>query len=206
MISIGAIIVIALVIGLVALIYLNVIRLLQSETTSSITKVAVCVLLIILVVLPGYLLLALRRTPPAQAISDVLDITDASRQLSIRSIRMPAPAYISGRGTIEKSYASIVSVDVANDSDQERCLGLEYYTDSGSIGPYSPGVTSAAMIVPVPANWAGELQFPLRHLRFVAGGYVRLTLAKCKTATSQVVFLPPESEQLFEKKYDIVSE
>jgi len=119
---------------------------------------------------------------------------------------MPAPVYVSGRGTIEKIYTSIVSVDVVNDSDQETYVGLEYYTDSGSIGPYSPGATRGAKIVSVPANWAGELQFPLRHLRFVAGGSIKLTLAKCQTADSTVEFLSPDSEPLFERKYDMVPE
>ncbi|MCP4614430.1 MAG: hypothetical protein GY845_37585 [Planctomycetes bacterium] len=150
--------------------------------------------------------MSLRSTPPAQAISDILDTTDASGELSIRSIRMPAPAYVSGKGTIEKFYMSIVAVDVANNSGQEVCLGFEYYADSGSIGPYSPGSSTGAEIVAVPPNWAGVLRFPLRHSRFVAGDNVRLTLATCQTPASKVSSLPPGSETLFEKKYNMVSE
>jgi hypothetical protein len=98
---------------------------------------------------------------------------------------------------------SVVAVDVTNDSDQETYLGLEYYADSGSIGPYSPGASSGARVLAVPAKWSGKLQFPLNHLRFVGGGYIRLTLAKCKASGSEALSLPPDSERFFEKKYDI---
>jgi len=206
MISIAGFIIVALILGLFVLILLIVIHLLLSKTISPITKTVVGLFLIIAVLLSGYLFVLLRSTPPAQAISDVLDITDASGELSIRSIRMPEPAYVDGKGTIEKFYMSNVKVDVANNSGQEVCLGLEYYADSGSIGPYSPGVSMGAKIVAVHPNWAGVLRFPLRHPRFIAGSYVRLTLAICQRPESKVSSLPPGSEILFKKKYNMVSE
>ena len=154
--------------------------------------------------LTGLLTGAASCTPPARPISDVLHITDASQKLSIRSIAMPAPSYVSGEGSIEKSYTSVVAVDVANDSDQEAYLCLKYYADSGSIGLYSPGASGGATVVAVPPKWSGKLQFPLKHFRFVGGGYIELTLAKCRASGSETDLLPPDSERLFEKKYDIV--
>jgi hypothetical protein len=199
-----------LIIGVFVVIVLGVVRLLQANTLSTGAKVSIALVLILVTVagigMTGLGVHRLSQTPPAQAIADDLDLVDLSGQLRVRGLRMPAPDYVIGVGSIEKRHVSTVMVDVANDSSGEIYLGLEYYTRSGSIGPYSPGATWGAEFVTVPANWTGALQFPIRHLRFVAGGHVRITLAKCKIAQPQSLFLPPDAEQLFEKKYVMVAE
>lgn len=205
MTSVAGILIIAFTVGFAVLVLLCVARLLRSETTSRLAKRVVCLLAVFLMVLSANFVVRLQSTPTALPINDVLDVTDASGGLSIRSVRMPAPTYVSGTGTIGKSHVSGVTVEVANHSDQEVYLGLDYYTESGSSGLYSPGATAGAKVVPVPANWTGELQFPLCHLRFMGGGYIRIVLARCKTAAAQGVSLPAGSEQLFEKKYEMVA-
>ena len=204
--SIGAIIIIAVVIGFILLILFGLFRLLKPEKPDALYIGTVVLVIGVIIVLIGCLIFRLRITPPAQGISDVLDVADASGQLLIRSVRMPAPTYTGGKGTAEKTYESILTVDVMNRSDQELYLGMEYYMDAGSIGPYSPGARAGAKVIAVPANWAGELQFPLPHLRFVEGGSINLTFAKCEKAASEALFRLPDAEQLHEKKYVMVPE
>jgi len=204
-IGILGLVILALVVGLLLLTLSGILRFLQLQTTSTMTKIIVSFLTIVAALLCVYSVIHLRRIPPANGVSDDLRVTDSAGQLVIASIRMPAPDYASGSGIIEKSYTSIVSIDVTNNSEQEANVGLEYYTDSGSIGPYSPGATWGTEIVSVPASWTGELEFPVHHLRFVRGGHVAFTLAKCRTAT-EVVRLSPDSEKLFEGRYDMVIE
>jgi hypothetical protein len=152
-----------------------------------------------------YVLISIQSTPQAKSISDEPKITDATQQLSIQSIAMPAPAYLSGDGVIEKTHTSVVAVEVANSSDQELYLGMWYYANSGSMGFYKPGAYSGERILPVPANWSGQLEFPLRHLRFVKEGKLRLTFAKCFGPSPEHSF-PIGEEPLFEKTYDMVSQ
>ena len=201
-----AVIVALVVLGVCILIIAVSVSIFRSEEVGAIAKAIIGLVLIALAALPACIIIRLRSTPPAQQIRDVLHIADASQQLLVRSIEMPAPSYLSGKGWIEKSYTSVVAVDVTNNSDQETYLGLEYYADSGSIGPYSPGAAARARVLAVPPKWSGKLEFPLNHPRFVGGGYIKVTLAKCKAPGSETLFLPPDSERLFEKKYDIAPE
>jgi len=205
-VSIVAIVIAVLGLGLVVAVLANAVRLLLSDSAGTVIKVAIAVLLVTVVSLTASLALRIGRTPPTRAINDVVEVTDASGELTITAIRMPAPTYDSGEGAIEKRHTATVTVEVANDSTQAIFLGLEYYTDAGLIGIYSPGAGSGAEIASVAAGWAGELQYPLRHHRFVAGGCIRMRLAKCKNAKTNGLSLPRDAELLFEKTYDVVCE
>ena len=186
--------------------FVALVLILQSKLIGKIAKTVVSVILITLIASPLLVIIPLRRTPAALPINDVINVTDESQQLSIVAIEMPAPTYRTGEGFIEKAYSSTITVHVMNNSDQQVCLGLQYHTHSGSIGPYSPGATSASRVIAIDANWSGDLQFPIRHHRFVKGGYIKLSLVKCKAPYSGTLVLPPGSKLIFEKKYDMVSE
>lgn len=203
--SIGLVIAAAIAVCLVVLIISASVSILQSERTGLVAKSAVVLALVVLIALPVYILTRLQRTPPARAISDAVSAIDASDQLAVTFIAMPAPLYAAGTGTIEKTYASKVVVDVSNTSDREVYVGLEYYANAGLIGLYSPGATQGASIVVVRPNWSGKLRFPLRHTRFVPGGHVKLALSLCTTAASGPRALPAGSELLLEKTYHMVA-
>ncbi len=206
MFSIIGIIVVVIVIILYILLFVALTLTMKSKMIGTILKAVICLILITLIASPLLIIIPLRRTPAALPINDVINITDESQQFSIISIKMPAPTYLSGEGIIGKTYTSMVTVHVMNNSDQQVCLGLEYYADSGSIGPYSPGAASSSKVVAIDANWAGDLQFPIRHPRFVKGGYIKLSLVKCKGPYSRTLVIPPGSKFLFEKKYNMVSD
>lgn len=206
MFGIIRIIVFVTAISLYIFLFVALVLTLQSKLIGAITKAFVCAILIFLIASPLTVIIPLRRTPAALPINDVINITDESQQLTIVSVEMPAPAYLSGEGIIEKTYSSTITVHVKNNSDRQAYLGLRYYADSGSIGPYSPGATSSSMVLAIDANWAGDLQFPIRHHRFVKGGNIQLSLAKCKASYSGTLILPPGSDLLFEKKYYMVSD
>ncbi|MHC4085726.1 MAG: hypothetical protein ACYSWZ_04925 [Planctomycetota bacterium] len=162
---------------------------------------------LLLVALVSCIFLLLRSTPPAQGISESLDEQDTSGQLSLKSISMPAPIYKRIIPLLEKTYSSTLALEVANSSDHEAYLGLQYYADSGRISYYSPGAISGARILTVPANWTGVLNFPIRHLRFVYGGNIQITIARCKKAVQdKSVHLPQDSETIIKKKYVLVPE
>jgi len=192
MFSIIGIIVVVIVIILYILLFVALTLTMKSKMIGTILKAVICLILITLIASPLLIIIPLRRTPAALPINDVINITDESQQFSIISIG--------------KTYTSMVTVHVMNNSDQQVCLGLEYYADSGSIGPYSPGAASSSKVVAIDANWAGDLQFPIRHPRFVKGGYIKLSLVKCKGPYSRTLVIPPGSKFLFEKKYNMVSD
>lgn len=206
MFGIIGIIVFVIVISLYIFLFVALILTLNSKIIGAITKAFVCAILIFLIASPLIVIIPLRRTPAALPINDVINITDESQQLTIVAVEMPAPDYLSGEGIIEKKYSSTVTVHVKNNSDQQVCLGLRYYANSGSIGPYSPGASSTSRVLAIDANWAGDLQFPIRHHRFVKGGNIQLSLVKCEAKYSGALVLPPGSKPLFEKKYYMVSE
>jgi len=206
MFGIIGIIIVGIVICLYIFLFVALALILKSKLIGTITKAVVSVILITLIASPVFIIIPLRRTPAALPINDVINIADESQQLSIVAIEMPAPTYLSGEGIIEKTYTSTVTVHVMNNSDQQVCLGLNYYAHSGSIGPYSPGAASSSKVVSIDANWAGDLQFPIVHPRFVKGGYIKLHFVKCKAQYSGTRVLPPGSKFLFEKKYNMVSE
>ena len=195
--------------GIVIILYISLFVALaltmKSKMIGTIFKTFIALILITLIASPVLMIITLRETPAALPINDVINITDESQQLSIVSIEMPAPAYLSGQGIIEKTYRSTFTVHVVNNSDQQVYLGLQSYADSGSIGPYSPGVTSSSQVIAIGANWAGELQFPIVHHRFVKGGYIKLTFVKCKAPYSGTHVIPQGSKFLYEKKYNMVS-
>ena len=147
----------------------------------------------------------IRVTPPPQAISETVETSDSLGELTIRSFRMPAPDYSSGEGKTESLHTSTLTVDVVNDSAQEAFLGLYYQANGGMIGKYSPGMLAITLIRPVPANWAGEIEFPLRHTRFVGGGYFDFAFARCPSANPVKNFLPEDSEIFLEKKCNMVA-
>ncbi len=206
MFGIIGIIIVGIVISLYIFLFVALALIFQSKLIGAITKAVISVILITLIASPVFIIILLRRTPDALPINDVINITDESQQLSIVAIEMPAPTYLSGEGIIEKTYPTTVTVNVMNNSDQQVCLGLQSYANSGSIGPYSPGAASSSKVVAIDADWAGDLQFPIVHPRFVKGGYIKLTLVKCKAPYSGTLVLPPGSKFLFEKKYNMVSE
>ncbi len=137
-------------------------------------------------------------------IDEKLKVTDKAGELTINSLYMPSP---NGKGLIGTNKVTVY-VDVTNNSEKDLYLGLEYYTDSGYIAKvFSPGASSLAQIKKVPANWQGKLEYPIRYNRFVKGGYVKITLARCtgkqNTEEKILAFLPPEEEIIYEKKYNI---
>lgn len=204
--SLIGLIIIGFIITLFIFLFAALLKILQSKLLSTTTKTVIAIILIMVIVSPIFIIIPLHRTPTAIPINDVINITDESQQFSIVAIKMPAPTYHNGEGIIEKTYTSMVTVNVVNNSDQQVCLGLEYYANSGSIGPYSPGSTFTSKVVAIDANWAGDLQFPIIHHRFVKGGYIKLSLAKFKGPYSHTLVIPPGSIFLFEKKYYMVSE
>ena len=146
-----------------------------------------------------------RNTPPALPIKDVVSIKDESQELLIDSIEMPAPTYLSGEGFLAKKYSSIVTINVTNNSNQQVYLGLDSSADSGTLAFYSPGSSHSSKVLAIDPNWSGDLQFPIKHPRFVNGGYIKLTLIKCKELDTDIFYDLPGTI-LFEKKYDMVSE
>jgi len=165
--------------------------------------IALPVILLVLIGLPVWLLFQIQHTPPANAISDTVHVNDASRQLTIHSIAMAAPSYEEGAGHLEKHYKSEVTVDVENSAEETLYLGLEYYSSSGSLGYYSPGGTFGREWLSVPPRWSGPLTFPVRYLRFLRGGSIRLTLYRCSGPNNEGKFEP--STRLFEKSYEMVA-
>ena len=206
MFSIIGIIFFGIIISLYILLFVALTLTMKSKMIGNIFKAVICLILITLIASPVLIIIPLRRTPAALPINDVINITDKSQALSIVSIEMPAPTYLSGQGIIEKTYRSKITVHVMNNSDQQVCLGLHCYANSGSIGPYSPGAASSSKVVAIDANWAGDLQFPIRHPRFVKGGYVKLSLIKCKGPYSRTLVIPPRSKFLYENKYNMISD
>jgi len=206
MFSVIGIIFIGIVIILYIFLFVALALIIKSKMIGTIFKAVIALILITLIASPVFIILPLRRTPAALPINDVINITDESQEFSIVSIEMPAPTYLSGQGVIEKTYRSTVTVHVINDSDRQVYLGLDCYTYSGSIGPYSPGAASSSKVVAIDPNWTGDLQFPIIHHRFVKEGYIKLSLVKCKAPFSGTLVIPPGSKFLYEKKYNMVSD
>jgi hypothetical protein len=162
---------------------------------------------LLLAALVSCILLLLGSTPSAQGISASIDEQDTSGQLSLKSISMPAPTYKRIIPVFEKTYTSTLALEVANSSDHEAYIGLACYADSGRISYYSPGAISGVRILTVPANWTGVLNFPIHHLRFVRGGNIQITIARCKKAVQDKIgHLPQDSETIIKKKYVLVPE
>ena len=165
---------------------------------------------IIIVLVPAmmvsYILLILRITPQAKGISESLNEQDTSGELLLKSINMLPPVYEQIMSVFEKKYSSTLTLEVANSSNHEIYLGLEYYADSGNILFYSPGINSGTKILTVPANWTGELNYPITYRRFVFGGSIKIMIARCKEMEQERLFLPLDSEIILNKQYIIVSE
>jgi len=170
-------------------------------------KIGIFSLLAIVIV--GAVLLPMAKAKESRkllnGIDEKLKVTDKAGELTINSIYMPSP---NGKSLVGTNKVTLY-VDVTNNCEKDIYLGLEYYTDSGTIAKvFSPGATSLAQIKKVPANWQGKLEYPIHHNRFVKGGYVKITLARCagkQTITEKNrVFLPPEEEIIYEKKHNII--
>lgn len=183
----------------------GLILVLKSKLLGVFGKTVLSVILLAIIISPILIVVLLRRTPSALSINDVINISDKSQQLSIVSIEMSAPTYLSGEGFPEKSYSSIVTINVTNNSDQQVYLGLDSYADSGTLAFYSPGSSHSSKVLAIDANWTGELQFPIKHPRFVNGGYIKLTLVKCRELDADIFYDLPGTI-LFEKKYNMVAE
>ena len=164
---------------------------------------------LVTVIVTALILLPMAKTKKNQrlfkGIDEKLKVTDKAGELTINSLYMPSP---NGKSLVGTNKVTMC-VDVTNNSEKDLYLGLEYYTDSGYIAKvFSPGATSLAQIKKVPANWQGKLEYPIYYNRFVKGGYVKITLAKCagkqNMKEKKLAFLPPEVEIIYEKKHNIV--
>ena len=165
---------------------------------------------VLAVIIAAAVLLPMAKTKENQkllkGIDEKLKVTDKAGELTINSLYMPSP---NGKSLVGTNKVTLY-VDVTNNSKKDIYLGLEYYTDSGYIAEvFSPGATSLAQIKKVPANWQGKLEYPIYYNRFVKGGYVKITLARCAgkqiMKEKRLAFLPPEVEVIYEKKHNIVS-
>ncbi|HIJ52460.1 MAG TPA: hypothetical protein HPP66_04820 [Planctomycetes bacterium] len=165
---------------------------------------------VLAILIAGAVLLPMARAEKNQkllrGIDEKLKVTDKAGELTINSLYMPSP---NGKDIIGANKVTMY-VDVTNNSEKDIYLGLEYYTDSGTIAKvFSPGASSLAQIKRVPASWQGKLEYPIYYRRFVKGGYIKITLARC--AGKQIMkekgraVLPPEVEVIYEKKHNIVS-
>lgn len=162
---------------------------------------------VLAVIIAGAVLLPMAKAKENQkalrGIDEKLNVSDKAGELTINSLYMTSP---DGKSLLGNNSVTL-SVGVTNNSQKEIYLGFEYYTDSGTVAKvFSPGASSLAQIRRVASNWQGRIEFPIRYNRFVKGGYVKITLAKCsgnqlKEAT--LAFLPVDSEVLHEKKYVI---
>ena len=46
------------------------------------------------------------------------NVTDSTGEMTVGSIRMPAPDYVAGTGSLEKRYTSIITVRASNQFGQ----------------------------------------------------------------------------------------
>ena len=181
------------------------IKILRTKLLPVPIKIILAMIVFAIIISPLFIVINIRKTPPALPINDVVSIVDESQELLIDSIEMPAPTYISGEGLMEKSYFSIVTVKVKNNSDHKVFLGLQASADSGTLGFYSPGACYSSQVLAIDPNWAGDLQYKIKHTRFVYGGKVKLTLVKCDQLYTDF-FIDLPGTKLFEKKYILVPE
>jgi len=139
-------------------------------------------------------------------INETLNVSDASGQLTIRSIVMPPPK---GKGILKMNSVKL-SLEVTNSSEKDLYLGLEYYEYAGRVGIFYPGAHQGAYIHKVPKNWEGTIDFQIEYIRFVRGGNLQVKLAKCSVSEldyteANIAFLPPNGTEIFfENKYVII--
>jgi len=203
--AIIGLVLICLFILIYAFLVMALIKILRTKLLGVPAKAILALIIFAIIISPLFIVINIRNTPTALPINDVINITDESQELLIDSIEMPAPTYISGKGILTKFYNSIVTIHVTNNSGQQVFLGLQAYADSGTLGFYSPGSCYSSQVIAFDPNWAGDLQYTIKHTKFVYGGKVKLTFVKCdKFYTDFLIDLP--GTKLFEKTYILVPE
>lgn len=135
--------------------------------------------------------------PPIQPIERQIDVTDAEGALAVSGFHLAPPVEGVAR----------LNVRVRNASDEPRYLGVEYYVDAGQVADiFSPGAMSQAMVEEVAPGFAGTVTFDLAMPPLARDSSLVIVLARSNGPDAGGVRLDPESEALYQERFQLTEE